>query len=115
MNEDTLNFLMLLVNCMLINVAAGIGMAYHHLVADRHGRYYLSGNWRVNREKYGRYFGYILYVAIQMILLGSGMIIGYMFLKISNNRIFWYWGLGLSAVISGYIYTRYTLDWLLKL
>ena len=55
---------MLMVNTMLINIGVGIASGYHKTVANVHGRFYLSGNWRINREKYGKYLGYSLYIAI---------------------------------------------------
>ena len=114
MNEDKLNFLMLVVNCMLINVGHGMGYNYHKLAESKHGRYYLSGNWRINREKYGRYIGYILYIALQFGLISCGFGLGFILTRLSNNKIAWYLSLGFGAFISGYIYTEYTLHFIVK-
>ena len=38
-----------MVNSMLVNIAAGFASGYHKIADDKHGRYYLSGNWRINR------------------------------------------------------------------
>lgn len=64
MNESRLNQLMFSINALILNLATGVGLGYEQLVKCPNGAYYLTGNWRINTEKYGSVKGWIYYVCI---------------------------------------------------
>jgi hypothetical protein len=72
MNENTINKIMLLVNTLMINVAAGAGLGYDRLLNSPNAVYYLSGNWHINADKYGRTTAWTYYILTELWFIQCG-------------------------------------------
>lgn len=105
---------MFIVNSLIINVATGIGMGYEQLVKSPHGAYYLTGNWRVNKEKYGKSLAWVYYVLVEVSFMLSGLVGAGIFYKLYPSFAMGYIGISIGSIISGYMFTSRNIRFLNK-
>lgn len=96
---------MLILNALIINVLTGIAMGYEQLVKSHIGAFYLSGRWRIDQSKHGKYLSKILFVIVEAGFLISGLVIAAICYTIVPHFVVGYFCVSVGGILSGYIYT----------
>lgn len=105
MNEVKLNQLMLTVNALIINVLTGLGMGYEQIVKEPMGAHYLTGRWKINVGKWGRYWGKGLYIGVEVGFILSGLVGALVLYKLHPTFVLAYASLSVGGLVSGYMFT----------
>lgn len=107
---------MLFLNGVLVNVITGLIFGFRNMLKSSNILAFLKGDWEFNDKKYGKILTYLLYIAIQALLFSVGFIIFspilFLFGKGSTTMFLYS---NLSAVISSYFFSAWTLPILTKL
>ena len=108
-DEDHLNFLMLMINSLLVNIATGLGLGFSSIEKSKMGKNYLRGNLAIDEQKYEWKMGYFLYTLVELGCLICGLVGGIAIASLYPTKAMIFIWMNVGAVVSGYVYTTKTI------
>jgi len=116
-DEHYLNFIMLNLNAILVNVITGLILGFKDMLGSKSVVPYMKGNWMFNAKKYpNRFLAYIVYFFIQAVLFSIGFIVFLPIIAVfGKNNVSTFAYFNLAALVSSYIYASWSLNVLQKI
>lgn len=107
---------MLFLNGVLVNVITGLIFGFRNMLKSNNVLAFLKGDWEFNDKKYGKILTYLMYIIIQALLFSVGFVIfSPILLLFGKGSTIMFLYSNLSAVISSYFFSAWTLPILTKL